>query len=403
MNGGALEGIRVLELANWVAGPSCAALMADMGADVVKIEPLGGDGMRNKLRQPAVPEGAAAHDFPFQLDNRGKRSVALDLGDERGAALVRELVADVDIVVTNLLPGRLERYGLGPHQLRAAHPALIVALVTGFGTDGGDKDRVAFDLTAFFARSGIMSLIGEPDAPPPAFRPGQGDHPTGLALLVGVLAALRVRDRTGVGQIVETSLLHSGIWSIGCDVQTALVDHQQPNKRSRADAFSPINTQYRCGDGRWINLSAQDQRKWEPLVRALGRDDLAVDDYATAADRFRHRQHLIATLAETFASHPVSHWGPLLDTTGVIWAPVATLPEVVDDPQARAVGMFAEVDHPDAGRFETLNAPFTLSDSEVAVRGPAPAVGQHTDEVLAERGISADRIAALRDAGVIAG
>lgn len=403
MSAGALDGIRVLELANWIAGPSCAALMADMGADVVKVEPLGGDGMRNKLRQPAAPEGAAAHDFPFQLDNRGKRSVAVDLGDDRGAAVVRDLVAGVDIVVTNLLPGRLERYGLGPDELLAAHPALIIALVTGFGTEGDDKDRVAFDLTAFFARSGIMSLIGEPDAPPPAFRPGQGDHPTGLALLAGVLAALRVRDQTGAGQIVETSLLHSGMWSIGCDVQTALVDRQQPNKRSRSDAFSPINTQYRCGDGVWINLSAQDQRKWEPLVRAIGRDDLAVADYATAADRFRHRQHLIATLGETFASQPVSHWGPLLDTTGVIWAPVATLPEVVDDPQARAAGMFAAIDHPQAGAFETINAPFRLSRSEVAVRGPAPAVGEHTAEVLVERGIDPERVAVLRDAGVIGG
>ena len=401
--GAPLAGIQVLELANWVAGPSCAALMADMGADVVKIEPLGGDGMRGKLRQPAQPDDAAAHDFPWQLDNRGKRSVAVDLGDERGASLVEEMVSGTDIVVTNLLPGRLARYGLGPQDLLGRHPGLIVALVTGFGTEGDDRDRVAFDLTAFFARSGIMSLIGEPDAPPPAFRPGQGDHPTGLALLVGVLAALRVRDATGRGQVVETSLLHSGMWSIGCDMQTALIDHQQPNKRSRADAFSPINTQYRCGDGTWINLSAQDQGRWEPLMRAIGREDLAVEDYATPADRFRHRQDLIATLEETFASQPAAHWGPLIDATGTIWAPVATLDQVVADPQARAAGIFAEVDHPDAGRFETLNAPFKMSASEVAVRGPAPSLGQHTDEVLTERGFAADRIAELRSAGVIGG
>src|SRR5688572_6600006 len=192
---GPLDDIAVLEIANWVAGPSCGALMADMGADVVKVEPLAGDGMRGKLRQPSVPEGAPSTDFPFHLDNRGKRSVAVALDDERGAALVRELAGKVDVVLTNLLPGRLARYGLGPESLRERNPRLIYGLVTGYGTEGPDADRVAFDLTAFFGRGAIMSLIGEPDAPPPAFRPGQGDHPTGLALLSAVLAALRVRDR----------------------------------------------------------------------------------------------------------------------------------------------------------------------------------------------------------------
>jgi len=399
---GPLDDVRVLEIASWVAAPTAGALMADMGADVVKVEPLSGDGMRGKLRQPSSPDGAAEHDFPFQLDNRGKRSIAVDLAHERGQALVQELAAQVDVVLTNLLPGRLERYGLGYEQVRVANPGVVFGLVTGYGSTGDDADRGAFDLTAFFGRSGIMSLIGEPGAPPPVFRPGQGDHPTGLALLSGVLAALRVRDRTGEGQLVETALLRVGAWSIGCDVQVALVDRAQPTKRSRADAFSPINTSYRCADDRWLNLQAQDQGRWTAVCEAIGRPDLAADErYATPVGRFQHRAELIGSLEETFASQPLAHWGPLLDGTGVIWSPVAELPELVDDPQARAVGMFVEVDHPVAGRFETLAAPFVLGASEVAVRGPAPSLGQHTDEVLRAFGVGDGRLAELRAAGVL--
>ena len=400
---GPLDDIKVLEIASWVAAPSCAALMADMGADVVKVEPLGGDGMRGKLRQPVSPEGAAAHDYPFQLDNRGKQSIAVDLGDARGAALVRELVGSVDVVVTNLLPGRLARYGLAPDALLAEHPALILALVTGYGSEGDDADRGAFDLTAFFGRSGIMSLIGEPGAPPPAFRPGQGDHPTGLSLLVAVLAALRTRDRTGEGQVVETALLRNGAWSIGCDVQVALVDRVQPNKRARDDAFSPINTQYRCGDGTWLNLSAQDQGRWVRFCKAVDRPDLADDErFATPVGRFQHRAAIIAELDALFASAPLDHWAPLLDESGMIWSPVSELPDLVADPQARAIGMFTEVEH-DAGPFETLAAPFTLGGAEVRVRGRAPELGEHTGEVLRRFGLDPERVAELHGSGVVAG
>ena len=399
---GPLDDVTVLEVANWVAGPSCGALMADMGADVVKVEPLGGDGMRNKLRQPSTPDGVAAHDLPFQLDNRGKRSIAVDLADERGAALVRQLVAGADVLVTNLLPRRLERFGLGLADLRAAHPALICGVVTGFGMVGPDADRSGFDLTAFFGRSGIMSLIGEPDAPPPAFRPGQGDHPTGLALLAGVLAALRVRDRTGEGQIVETSLLHSGVWSIGCDVQVALVDQEQPTRRARTDTWSPINTQYRCADGRWVTLSAQDQGRWAPFCEAIGRPQWVDDErFATARSRYRNRAELIAEIDRVFASEPLAHWATVLDRSGLVWAPVAELPDLVADRQARAAGVFVEVDHDGVGRFETLAAPFRLSEADVEVRGPAPEVGQHTDEILRSIGVDPETIAELRAAGVI--
>ena len=401
---GALDDITVLELANWVAGPSCAALMADMGADVIKIEPLGGDSMRGKLRQPASPDGAGKHDIPFHFSNRGKRGLAVDLAHPEGGALVRELAAKADVVITNLLPKRLERFGLGAAQLRSENPRLIYALVTGYGSTGDDADRIAFDLTAFFGRGAIMSLIGEPGEPPPAFRPGQGDHPTGLALLSAVLAALRVRDRTGEGQVVETALIRSAAWTIGCDVSVALVDGVQPNKRSRADAISPMNTRYRCADDVWINLSTLDQGAWGRFCTALGVPELADDPrFATPVDRFRNGREVVGLLDDLFASQPYAHWAPRLDETGIIWGKVATLPDLISDPAARHMGMFSSVDHEElpGGSFEMLAAPFAMSGSEVRVRGRAPAIGEHTDEVLAQFGVSDDRVATLRAEGVL--
>lgn len=400
---GVLDDITVLELANWVAGPSAGAILADMGADVIKVEPLAGDSMRGLLRQPVLPEGAPRTDFPFHLDNRGKRSLAVDLGDPRGGELVRELALTADVVVTNLLPGRLERYGLGHEQLRAANPRLIYALVTGYGSTGDDADRIAFDLTAFFGRGAIMSLVGEPGEPPPAFRPGQGDHPTGLALLSGILAALRVRDRTGEGQLVETALMRTAAWTIGCDVAVALVDGEQPNKRARDEAFSPMNTRFRCADG-WINLSTFNQGLWPRFCEALDRPDLVDDErFATPQDRFRNNVELIHLLDEVFASRTVAEWTAPLDGTGIIWAKVAELPDLVADPQAEEMGMWVEVDHPVAGRFRTMAAPFSLSGTPLEVRGVGPEVGEHTTEVLAEKGIAAERVAELRDAGVLGG
>jgi crotonobetainyl-CoA:carnitine CoA-transferase CaiB-like acyl-CoA transferase len=376
--------------------------MADMGADVIKIEPLQGDSMRGKLRQPTAPEGIGRTDIPFQFSNRGKRGLAVDLTHSEGGALVRDLAAKADVVITNLLPGRLLRFGLGADQLRAANPRLIYALVTGYGSTGDDADRIAFDLTAFFGRGAIMSLIGEPGAPPPAFRPGQGDHPTGLALLTAILAALRVRDRTGEGQVVQTALIRTAAWTIGCDVSVALVDGLQPNKRAREESISPMNTRYRCADDVWVNLSTLDQGAWGRFCTSLGVPELAEDErFATPVDRFRNNVECIRIFDELFASQPYSHWKPRLDATGIIWGKVSELPDLVADPAAREMGMFAEVDYGDAGTFEMLNAPFAMSGSEVAVRGRAPSVGEHTDEVLTQFGIDRERIDALRGAGVL--
>ncbi|MGI8794539.1 MAG: CaiB/BaiF CoA transferase family protein [Acidimicrobiales bacterium] len=400
---GPLSDITVIEVANWVAGPSAGAILADLGANVIKVEPLDGDSMRGKLRQPIVEDGSAAEDVPFQLDNRGKRSIAVNLGDERGSALVRELVAKADVFITNLLPGRLERFGLGPEQWRESRPELIYALITGYGSAGPDADRIGFDLTAFFGRGSIMSLMADPSGEPPAFRPGQGDHPTGLALLSAILVALRVRDQTGQGQVVETALMRTAAWTIACDVAPALVDKRQPSLRARKQAISPMNTRYRCADGVWVNLATLNQFLWDKLCAAIERPDLVEDErFATPAARFRNNCEIIGLLDEEFAKRRFDEWVAPLDATGIIWGKVAELPDLIEDPSARAMEMFVEVSDERTGdRFETLAAPFAMSSSEVRVRGRGPGIGEHTNEVLAEMGISPHRIAALQDGAVI--
>jgi crotonobetainyl-CoA:carnitine CoA-transferase CaiB-like acyl-CoA transferase len=399
---GPLGDVSVVEIANWIAGPSATALMADMGASVIKVEPPSGDSMRNKLRQPRFPEGKKGTDMVFQMANRGKRSIAIDLVDERGRDIARDLIDRADVLVTNLTRSRLERYGLGPDDLHRRNPGLVYALVTGQGSTGEDADRLAFDVTAFFARGGVTALLGEPDAPPVAPRAGEGDHPTALALLVAILGALRVAERTGEGQLVETALMRVGAWTVGADMATALVDGRQPTKRSRAQPFSPTNTSYRCADGAWVALSSHNPATWPPFCEALGRPELATDPrFDTPTKRFANADQLTPIFDEIFGSQAFDHWAPLLDGTDVIWAKVAELPEVIADPQARQMGMFVELEHPDVGRFETLAAPFSFERSHVAARGRAPEVGEHTAEVLAELGYDEALVSGLIASGVV--
>ncbi len=399
---GPLDDLFVVEIANWVAAPSATALMADMGARVVKVEPPAGDSMRDKLRQPRFPEGVKGTDMVFQMDNRGKRSVAVDLNDERGREIVVGLIDRADVLVTNLTRARLERYGLSPETLHRRNPGLVFALVTGQGSTGEDADNLAFDVSAFFGRGGVTGLLGEPEGPPVQPRPGAGDHPTSLALLVAILGALRVRDRTGEGEVVETALMRVGAWTIGCDMVTALVDGRQPAKRSRVRPISPMNTMYKCADGAWLVLSSHNPATWPEFCQALDRPELIADPrFDTAANRFSNAQELVGIFDEVFGSEPFEYWAPRLRRTSLIWSKVAELSDVIADPQAREMGMFVELEHPDVGRFETLAAPFAFERSEVKARGRAPEVGEHSHEVLAELGLDQGTIQGLIDAGIV--
>ena len=399
-----LEGIRVVEVANWLAAPSAAAMMADMGADVVKIEHPAGDPLRTfvmRARQPDFDPEVDV-DGPFELDNRGKRGVALSLEAPGASGVVKRMVAQSDIFITNLTAPRIERYNLSWESLKEVNPRLIYVVLTGYGTRGPDSALTAFDYSAFWSRSGIMSLIGEPDGPPIPCRPGQGDHATSLNLLSGTLAALRLRDLTGEGQFVEVTLQRTGVWTIGTDVSASLILEDQPRRIDRVQPGNPLFNSYETADDRWLMLVMPTaDRHWNPFCRAVGQAEWMEDErFATLMGRMEHTRELTLAIQHLFRSKTLAEWKPLLDAELLTWAPVAELPEVIQDPQMDAMNAWSVIDGAE-GEFRTLNTPFEIAAADVGPRGPAPKIGQHTHEVLTELGLTDEELAQLAEHGAL--
>ena len=399
-----LDGIRVVEVANWLAAPSAAALLADLGADVVKIEHPAGDAWRHVLMQGRNPDFDPDTDVdaPYELDNRGKRGVALSLERPGASDVVKRMVAEADIFVTNLTAPRIARYDLGSEALLALNPRLIYVVLTGYGTRGPDNAKTAFDYSAYWSRSGIMSLNGEPGGPPMPCRPGQGDHATSLNMLSGALAALRLRDLTGEGQVVEVTLQRTGAWTIGADVSASLILEDQPGRIDRVRPGNPLFNSYETADGRWLMLvMPTGDRYWQPVCRALGREDWLEDErLATLVGRMQLTEELTPAIASIFATKTLAEWTPLLDAESLTWAPVAELPELIHDPQMEEMDAWSVIDGPQ-GSFRTLNTPFAIDGADVGPRGPAPKTGEHTHEVLSELGLSDDEIAQLAASGAL--
>ncbi len=398
-----LAGVKVVEVANWIAVPGAGALMADLGAEVIKVEPPRGDAMRNLIRKPAVEDARKDLDTSFQLENRGKRSIAIDLEAAEGRALVHRLLREADVLTTNLLPERMARYELDPDRVHAIAPRIVHVSLSAFGHEGAEADRTGFDLMAFFARSGVTDILTDPDGAPPTWRPGQGDHSTALNLLAATLAALRLRDQTGRGQVVRTSLLQTGTYTLGCDFATALIDRKRPPRTPLAERPNALYRPWLCKDGRWVLLMMLNARLyWPGFCRAIDRPDWIEDPrFVNHEARVKNRAELFATIEEIIAQRPLAEWGDRFDRHELMWAPILRMEDVVDDPQLRANGAFVPIEHPVYGRFETLAAPFAIRDADVAVRGCAPEIGEHTEEILRGTGLQPDAIAALREAGIV--
>ncbi|MEX5718821.1 CaiB/BaiF CoA transferase family protein [Geodermatophilus maliterrae] len=400
-----LEGVRVVEVAGWMAAPGAAALMADMGADVVKVEPLRGDPMRGATRQPRVPEGESPIDAAFQMDNRGKRSIAVAINEQRGADLVRRLAARSDVFLCNLLPSRQARFGLDATTLLGLNPRLVHATLTGYGPSGPDATRPGYDLTAFFGRGAVLDAMSEPDNPaPPRLRPAQGDHAAALALFGGVLAALRLVEATGEGQVVDVSLLAAAAWTMSSDLSATLVDGVTPTPQGRIARPHALHGGFRCADRRWILLFMPEPHWWPRFCEAVGRPGWIEDErFATWAARAVNMPELTRLMDEAFATRPLSEWCALFDERGLIWGPASTVAEFAADEQAAADGLFPEIGDASGRRFRTVRAPLRLQGGDVGPRGPAPGVGEHTTAVLTELGVAGDDLAALARDGVIGG
>lgn len=397
---GPLAGVKVVELGLWIAGPAASGVLGDWGADVVKIEPLRGDPSRLFQRMLSRTKS----DNPiFELDNRNKRGVAVDIGTDEGRAIALDLIGRADVFVTNARLAAVERAGLGYAAVSAINPRLVYAHVTGYGFDGPDVDRPGFDIAAYWARSGMAHLHTTETGTPPIVRGGMGDHPTGLALAGGIAAALFRRERTGEGQMVSTSLYRNGVYTIGYDLSQVLSWGRCPPVTDHATAPSPTANSYRTKDGRrfWA-VGVEADRHWPPLARVAGHPEW-IDDprFATSADRAVNARELVALLDAAFAERTLAEWIDVFGTEpDMFWAPQSTPDEVVVDPQLRAAGGLVEVPR-EGGTTTMIASPIDFHGTPGEQRSLAPRLGQHTREVLAELGHDADRIDDLARRGVI--
>ncbi|MBT6444889.1 MAG: CoA transferase [Acidimicrobiaceae bacterium] len=383
---GPLSGVRVVELGVWIAGPAAGGIMADWGADVIKIEPPEGDPSR---LFHGILGGVLPSNPVFELDNRSKRSVVFDLRSEDGMANALRLIATADVFLTNIRTGALERLGLDYDTLSAQFPELIYAHISGFGREGPDADRAAFDIAAFWSRSGIADLLTAPGEDPPFQRGGMGDHNTGLAAAGAVSAALFERTKSGHGQLVSTSLFREGMYTIGFDLNTKLMWGTDIAKNGRTFASSPTANNYLLADGRRIWVIGVDVRRhWAPLCRAVGLAQLIEDErFATPRDRSANAEALIALLDAAFAAMDMAAIEAASSAEpDFFWAPVNSLDDLLADPQFAPSGALVEVpDSPGSSTTTTMVAtPVDYSRTVVQPRSLAPELGQHTEEVLAE-------------------
>jgi crotonobetainyl-CoA:carnitine CoA-transferase CaiB-like acyl-CoA transferase len=396
---GPLEGVRVIELGVWVAGPGCGGILADWGADVVKVETPEGDPCRTLLKMLG---GDLPSNPVFELDNRGKRAIALDLSHERGIALLHQLVADTDVFLSNLRPLALERIGLGPEEAHKQHPRLIYALITGYGMQGPDANRGAYDIAAFWARAGIAESLRSPGGPLPFQRGGMGDHSAAMTGAAMVSAALFERERTGRGQVVSTSLLRQGVYTIGFDLNVALMWGQTLGIGQRETMYSPVLNNYTAGDGRafWI-VGLEGDRHWPALARAVGHAEWLNDDrFASAGSRAANARELIALLDEIFAAKSLDEWAEAFAAEAdLFWSPVNSIDEVLADEQFHAAQAVVRV--PDEqGTLPMLATPADFGGSPPSPRYRAPHVGEHTREILAELDLDAKAIENLLADGI---
>lgn len=397
---GPMEGIRVVEMGVWVAGPAAACVLSDWGADVVKIEPPG-------LGDPSRSFQNMFGDLPFnpifENDNRSKRSIVIDLRQAEGLALAHELIDGADVFVTNMRLAALARLGLDPASLLARCPRLVYGAITGYGLEGPDADRAAYDISGFWARSGIAAALTSEGHHPPFQRGGMGDHNAGMTLAGGISAALFARERSGRGQLVSTSLLRTGLYTLSFDLSVAVRLGVPIAVANRKTMGNPAINCYRDREGRWFWIvGLEGDRHWPPLCRSVGHPEW-IDDprFAKRELRAANAAELIAMLDEIFATKTRAEWARIFDAEqDMWWAPVQNTDEVLADPQVHAGGGFVDV--PDGPTTTRLPAtPVDFGGTPWEPRAMAPAAGEHTDLVLAELGRNADAVAALREKGIV--
>jgi crotonobetainyl-CoA:carnitine CoA-transferase CaiB-like acyl-CoA transferase len=372
----ALDRLTVVDLSSHLSGPYCAMLLADHGADVIKVEkPNGGDEARN------MPPFVGGESAPFMIWNRNKRSVVIDLKTEAGKAKVLELLDGTDVLIENFRPGTLERLGLGWPTLSARNPRLIYAAISGFGQTGPYRDRGGFDLVAQ-GMSGLMSVTGPVDGPPHRMPIAISDLAAGMHLAIGILAAVEARHHTGRGQFVETSLLEAAMSFGVYEAAHVAATGQPPTRLGQAHRGSSPYQVFPTADG-WITVGAAQNGFWSKLCELIGTPELRDDPrFAANADRVRNNGELVALLEQYFLQEPSAHWLQALAAAGIPAGPVLDFAAAMADRHVVDRGMVVDMEHPTAGRLRTLGIPVKMSATPGALRRPAPRLGEHTTELL---------------------
>jgi crotonobetainyl-CoA:carnitine CoA-transferase CaiB-like acyl-CoA transferase len=393
---GPLAGMRVLELAQIMAGPTCGMMLADMGADVVKVEKLpGGDDARS-YREPRV-NGVSA---PFMILNRNKRGIALNLKHAQGRDILLRMVKEADVLTENYRRGTLEKLGLGYDTLSQVNPGLIYCAVSGYGRDGPYADKPGFDLIAQ-GFSGLMSITGEPGGPPAKTGNSIADINAGILALAGITAAYVHKLKTGEGQVVDTSLIEAAVQQTYWQAAIYFATGESPGATGSAHLLAAPYQAFRASDG-WINIGGANQGNWERIATALGHPEWRDDPrFATNTVRIENREALVAAMNDIVVTRSKAEWIALLDQAGVPVGPVHTIGEALTHPQTLARGMVVDLVHPRAGPTRALGCPIHFSKTPTRIDRPAPMLGEHSRELLHEYGYSDVAIDGFLAAGVI--
>ncbi|MFD3457639.1 CaiB/BaiF CoA transferase family protein [Streptomyces sp. NPDC058691] len=398
-----LEGLHVVDLASFIAGPAAATVLGDFGADVVKVEPPHvGDSYRALSRVPPNPRVEGVN-YPWQLDNRNKRSIAVNLKSPDARPVVERLTAWADVLVTNFPPHTRAKLRLEYDDLAPLNPRLIYADVTGFGEEGPEAHLPGFDVTAFWARTGLMDVTRQRGAPPSMNAFGSGDHPTAITLFAGIMTALYRREKTGQGARVTASLIAEGAWSAGMWLQAVLVGGKGPRPADRSDPPNALANAYRTADDRWVLLAFANEDKEVPLfLHAIGCPEAARNpDYADTPSRRLHAAEIAALLDKTFATRPLAEWREVLDAAGLTYGVVQTFEEFAKDPQLLANKILVPIEDDGTEQHLTVDSPVRLEQERKVPARPAPDLGEHTDSVLRDLGYDDAGIQSLRTAEAV--
>jgi len=401
VGGHVLAGITVLDVGSWIAGPAAATVMSDFGAEVIKVEPPGGDPYRDFYHVTGAPTSDI--NYPWLLDARNKKSVVLDLAIPAARDALLVLVARADVFLTNQPPARIERLRLGYEELSAVNPRLVYASLTGYGDEGEEANKLGFDINAWWARSGLMDVVRAPGAPPAGSVPGMGDHPSAMTLFGAIMLALYQRERTGRGAKVSSSLLSNGAWANAILIQAALSGATFVPRPPRERALNALLNLYQSRDGRWFVLTLlREEREWGRLARAIGREDLLTDArFATMAARHANSTALVKVLDEVFAGKDWPEWRGILEAHRITFGPMARITEPGDDRQMVAAQTIVPLEIPERPGMRTVMSPIQVSGQSKVPPRRAPELGEHTRDVLRSVGYDDAALQRLRATGAL--